>query len=280
MFDNQGGSDPRKSFFDLVFFNNIVTRMLNKSDTILTATNFYKIVASPVIGIITPIVYFVVPYFVLVSKLKSSISFTSYIRMMFSMMFSANSLFMGSGVLNSVKYVSYALSLLFYFQGIFNSIEISKLSYKVTKIIHRNTKDFVEFIQAAKNLCDVHWNDDITSSYVSHDMASDMQKHKLQEQTCCSILNKTSVSDFSVFSNFGKALKLYKSLDVNALRPLIWKAYTLDALLCIVDCVITKEASYVDFCLPTNGVRLELDAVRHPCITKNVAITTLLPRKL
>ena len=49
----------------MLYFNNFIVKNLNNSSHILTLKNIYKIFLLPTIGIMTPIVYFILPYLVI-----------------------------------------------------------------------------------------------------------------------------------------------------------------------------------------------------------------------
>ena len=76
------GDDSLRALYDIAYFRMWVLRGLNRSPAALTASNLYRIVASPLIGLLSPVVYFVLPYVVLRFKLGVKLPFAQYLRMM------------------------------------------------------------------------------------------------------------------------------------------------------------------------------------------------------
>lgn len=142
--------DKQKSeivnIYDQIFFNYKIFTCLgcNKKGSVLTAYNIYNIIVSPIIGILSPLMYFIIPYMFLVYKLKLNFTFIQFMKLMYSSLISMIN--MKGGVVN-VQIMSYLLSMFLYFQGLFNTIEIAKTSYTLSKHIYNNMSVLFEYLK-------------------------------------------------------------------------------------------------------------------------------------
>ena len=263
--------------FDLVYFTTFLTKPLNNNGNVITFNALYKIVASPIIGIMTPLTYVIVPYLVLSYKFKIKLSFVSYVKSMWTMFIASNELFGGNPIMNNLKYVSYALSLLFYFQGLFNSFEIAKLTHSTSKIIYNNMKGFVEFIQAAYGLNKDLWRDEMVSAFDLTDDISTQVTHVFQTETAASkstqaYFDGVRLPEFSMITNFGKTLSMFRRLRKQAFVPIILRAYIIDAIVTITRCKTNNAMTFPDYAAPSHGPVLKYLGVRHPCISPLKAV--------
>lgn len=258
---NQGSS-----LYDIIYFNSIFTRMLNKNDIVLTTSNLYKIIASPVIGILAPILYLIIPYLVFVYNFNIKMGFVEYIKLMFTFVTSFDLITpTGNGLYSTVKYMSYLMSMLFYCQGIFNSVEIAKLSYKVTSLISQHTKNIADFAKASLDLDYILWSDVINDAFLSSHgrILVDVDKSFLDS------MSKTNLDTFSIFSNFGKSLNVFKHIDTDCLKRLCLRGYVLDCLYGIVvsakennlTCPIYQHATSVN-----SMPMIHVTKMFHPCL--------------
>lgn len=256
--------DELQSLYDMAYFKFWLLQLLNNQELVLTGNNLYKIIVSPLIGIVSPITYFIVPFYILKSKLKFNIGFTAYIKMMFNMLLSGSGpLSMFGGGVNKVKYISYAFTLLFYFQSLFNSVEVAKAVYKVCKLITEKTNCIINFIQDAKQLVDMCWNSEIYSVFFK-----DTQVEHLENLNC---FEKETTRPFCLYSNFGRQLKIYKQFQKDKYIPLIKRVYMLDTLIGIIDAKNNLGLSYTVYTSKPDTM-LKLVDVWHPCISKDRAV--------
>jgi DNA mismatch repair ATPase MutS len=193
-YDNNEIIDVNKS----VFFNMKLFEYLgcNKSNIVLSSYNIYNIICSPCIGILSPIFYFIIPYFFLVYKLKLNISFSTFIKILFK---SLTTLSFSQNKLMSLQLGSYVLSLFLYFQGLFNTIEISKSSYKICNHINENMKGVFEYLK--NGLLIVNTYNSTTISFES-------------------VLGIPLFDTNSI--NFGEHLYRYKNIDLSDLNKLLY----------------------------------------------------------
>lgn len=262
----QSTDQDLQSLYDLVYFKFWMLKMLNHKDIVLTGHNLYKIIVSPLIGILTPITYFVIPYLIVRIKFKLKVGFIAYIKMMFNMMFSSSSMF-GSGFSN-MRYLSYCLSIIFYFQGLFNSVEVSKAVYKISSLITEKTYAVAQFIKTAKQMQDIFWDDDILNAFFEDSTIALPNVNYFEA-------GDVGSPKFKLFSNFGKSLKIYKHFKKEMYIPLIKRCYMIDTLIGILDAKDKLKLGNVefvegqdDFCEP----KLSLCKVWHPSLDQEKAV--------
>ncbi|MEW5315141.1 MAG: hypothetical protein WDW38_006590 [Sanguina aurantia] len=127
-----------RELYDMAFFKMWPLRWMNRSPAALTALNVHRIVVSPLIGLLSPLIYFVIPYLVLRLRVGLKVSFVQYLRIMLATMHAASVDTPAS--VKWAKCASLGFSLLFYFQGLFSSIEMSGTISSVCSALCRRAK--------------------------------------------------------------------------------------------------------------------------------------------
>jgi len=213
-----------------VYYSWWIFKGCNTSSSALTMKNVYSIMISPTIGILSPILYFIIPYIILIWKFKFQIPFKTYIRTLYQI--STSNLFnvKGHSFMKSISLISYISSMVFYFQGILQSIETAKFSLSISSMITGNMNKMIEIYDTYKYLCGTHqlhmnpfYIIDKVVSIDAYDMTSG----------CASV----------PFSNFGEKLKLYKTIPKEDLKQLMNHIYVFDAL-CAIKLTITAKVMH------------------------------------
>jgi DNA mismatch repair ATPase MutS len=253
-----------KDLYSMVFFRLKGLQPLNNYGSALTSYNFYRIIVSPLFGFVAPIVYFLIPYIIVLYKFKIRIPFTTYIKTMVHSVFSASDTLFGTNkVFKYARIISYVCSAMFYFQGIFTSIDVSKTVNKMCNLIITNFNCIIEYLTAAQKLIEIYWNSSQFSSYVKWN--DDPNETKF-------IKNLQDTKDkYKVFSNFGNQLKAYKYLDVNILSQILKKSYILDSLIGAIKYKISRSfciSQYINEGKPV----IHFEGVVHPCISCDKAV--------
>jgi hypothetical protein len=263
--------DNLKELYDVVFFRVKALNCLNNSPTGLTTYNLYRMIFSPVFGIVSPIIYFIIPYIILSYKFKLKISFISYIKIIFNSILSSDiTIFGKSQVFKYIRIISYLLSTVFYLQGIFSSIDLAKTIHKISKLLIGNLHGIIEYANSTKEVLKYLISDDIntikcffsTQNFVDNNLENEVIK-KLNNED----------SSFSIFKNFGTQLKTYRQLDINILKQVLQKSYILDSLLGAIKYKKENDYNYpivVDNY--NNRPILEISNMVHPSILKNKAV--------
>lgn len=248
--------------YDLVYFNNIFTKTLNTSEHFLTGYNIYRIIISPLIGVLSPISYFIIPYLIMVYKYKITIKFSDYIKTLFNSFFLLIKSSGGGGIFGNIKYISIVFSMLFYFQGLFNSFEISKATYKISQTITNKINCVIEYIKHSKRINDILWNEDI-KYFIKGDCDID---------TKITYFEEFKTNEFNIFSTFGSQLKIYKYILTEKYIPLFRRMYILDTLVCFSKMNEEFDFSYSNFLSNKSVPSLSTRDMWHPSIDKNKII--------
>lgn len=115
------GVDPLEvAYFKFSLFKLIG---LNQSPTALNMLNVYNILVSPTMGLLSPIIYFLIPYGILVRKFHIKFSFREFMHVLWKalvMMIQQNRTVAG------VQLTSMILSLVMYGQGLLNSTMLAR----------------------------------------------------------------------------------------------------------------------------------------------------------
>lgn len=245
----------------MVYLNYWFLGRLNTSEHLLTGYNIYRIVASPVIGIVSPIAYFIMPYLVIRFKFNVKISFLAYIKFLYQSYFTLGDAF-GSPIMNRMKYVTFGFTMLFYFQSLFSSIEISKAVYKLSKMLTTRVHGVVRFIQTCSKIVKQYWSDDVATAFSIH--VKDLPKNLEYFEAI-----QSSTETFKIFSNFGKQLAIFKRIKKEDYKPLINRAYLLDALFGIVRNKVSFELEYIR----DKKTQLVLTGCGHPCLDNDQVVS-------
>lgn len=253
-----------EDLYNIVFFRFSLLRGFNHSGKVLTGYNIYRILLSPVIGILSPIIYFIIPYFIIVFKFKFKVSFKSYIKMIFqTMMVDPTSMFFsGSGNTKYFKAVSYAFSLFFYFQGLFNSVELSKSLYKISQILVNKVNGVIQYLKDAVDVINALWSKEMATVFVNWQASEDVLVESI---------DKLKIIDFSLLSNFGEQLKQYKHLDKNLIRNIVSKTYVLDSLMSMIKFKRDNGLCYTDY-IDGRGPLMTIDNIWHPCLDREKVV--------
>lgn len=251
LIDIKNNNNSYDILYDMVYINTFMLNKMNQSQEFLSSYNIYRIVVSPLIGVLSPICYFIIPYMILKIKLKMPITFSGYIRTLFMGLFKSSG---NKGLFGKIQYISCAFSLIFYFQGLFNSFELANASFKISKTIVTKMNNVIEFIKLSKKLNDQVWTDNI-GAFINDDNII------LDEKL--SYFENYNKREFNLFSNFGFELKIFKFIKINSYIPLIRRMYILDTIFAFTKINNFSYAEYIDRVGPV----LEINGLWHPCIS-------------
>lgn len=244
-----------KMMYDMMYFRIWFLKGINKSDVALTSYNIYRMLLSPMIGILSPIMYFVVPYMVLKYRYKIALPFKTYLRTLFE---SSKLLFSMNGLSSRLRYFSLIFSLVFYFQGVFNSVEISKTLYTISGFIIKKMSNIIKFINDGDAL-----SQSIDNKFNVPDLFWGIECEPYKKLDY--IINDKR---WWIITNFGRVLKYFREIDKQHVKNLLSRSYMYDCLLSInkLNDYGFSYAKFENF----NKPHLELDGVFHPCLEGEV----------
>jgi DNA mismatch repair ATPase MutS len=221
-------SEETESLINILYFSGYVIKNLNKSSHALTAKNIFKIFLSPFIGVLSPILYILTPYLVIIYKLKVKINFITYIRFVYN--YYVNMDFgnmMGNSKLDIFRKIWILFSLIFYFNGIFNSIELSKLCYKLNNLICTQMNGIIQYISNGHSLIKDIYNDEYFNVIFNKKIDKDTL---LNNEYLLKFKNLENNNKNTYFSNFGEKLNLYKFIQKDLLKDFLNTTYLCDTI--------------------------------------------------
>ena len=249
-----------KDLYEMVFFKFCMFKPLNNNPHAITINNIYKIICSPVMGIISPLLYIIIPYIIILVKLKIKVPFKVYARLMLSTLLSGDIMTGGGKSSNMFRIISYVFSIVFYFQGILNSFEISKTLYKVSKHLVTKVNNIVGFLQKAHEINTKYWTNDILSTFLKSTSIKSVNEDN-------EYISTLTVLPFSLHSNFGKQLHTYITLNKEIVKSVLLKTYIIESLFSITKFKRDLNIDYVTYVQPIeNKPLIRLTDSFHPCI--------------
>jgi hypothetical protein len=263
------------SLYNMVFFKAMALTPLNYRPEVLTSFSIYRIVVSPLIGVITPIMYFIIPFIILRIKLKLKIGFVEFLKLMLQNILSGSSGLMSAFPrFKKFNYLSYVFSLLFYFQGMFNSVELAKAVHSVSSLLTAKMNNVIQFIQSAEALYKaVATATSLPGLEKAFDFGDPVYANGGE-------FDGVAKPDYSIFSNFGTRLKYFKFFKKESYLCLLRKTYLVDALVSICKAKQHHNMCPVKYLNNVETPVLNLIGAFHPSIQKakvvgnNIALGT------
>ena len=261
MFDEQDANI--QDIYNIVFFRWKKMKALNKLGGALTTYNLYRILVSPLVGIFSPIIYFIIPYLVIVYKFKVKISFFFYVKTLISSILTMDTVFGQNKFLSYFRIVSYLFSAVFYFQGIFSSIDLSTTCNKISSMLIENLNNVITYIETAQRLFALCWNEQYN---VYFDIST--------SDPIDNFLLSLSRKDYSLFGNFGKQLRDYKILrdeKTETLTKLLRKTYMVDCILGTIKYKLSRGFCYNIVNTSLKPI-IEIQDMCHPSISTSKTV--------
>jgi hypothetical protein len=249
--------------YNMAYFKLFFLKRFNNIPETLSGYNIYRILVSPLVGVLTPIIYFIVPYLIVIYKFNIKMSFISYLKLTLSTM-TNTSLMFGGMKYKTIQTLSYFFSLIFYFQGLFNSFEISRSLFKITKHLTEKINNIGGFLSNSVDLISKYWKDEMTELYGAGKLETlDDEIKYVQSMT---------LKKYSLFSNFGKQLYSYKNLPKNIIKSILTKIYILDSIRGFTKYKEIYNYGYAEFIKNDKSPIMKLSGLRHPSIDKEKCV--------
>ena len=265
MYTSHHERDDISSLYNMVYFNFILLKPLNYNSKAITCLNLHKIIISPLIGLLSPITYFIIPYLVLRVKFGVQTGFKEYLIKTLKLLTSGESLgFIGQmfPITKKLSFLYYAFTLIFYFQGIFNGVEVAKVVYNIASLLTKKMEKVASFVRSAEKV-----NGLIHSTIPSFATGSSFT------QTPLTFANRNefeswpvSPSTFMLWTDFGRHLKHFKHFDKESYIPLIKTMFVVDTLLCLGKLNTSRGFCYPTYDASANVPRVSCTGIWHPCL--------------
>jgi DNA mismatch repair ATPase MutS len=279
LFENLGKYEPNiywlfenreqhiEDLLNIVYFKMVFFKKLNNYTGTLTGWNFYRILLSPVIGILSPIIYFLIPYLVILWKFKIPLTFYRYLKFNWELVTNGTAFMIPiSDTQRYMTIISYAFSLIFYFQGIFASFEVSKTLHKLCSHITEKFNGVVKYLKSSKLLIEKYWSDNLYGNFIN---LSDIFKNNFTE---FSYIDNLKDKKFSLFSNFGKQLHSFKFIEHDIINSILIKTYLLDFFKTIILTNRKNNFNFTTYIENNSTPQIINKGLRHPCLDINKVV--------
>ena len=217
-----------------VYFSLYPAQFLNNISLILTIKNVYTILIAPLLGILSPLMYIIVPYFIIVYKLKFKIPIKSFVSFFLKSLITNHNL----RKIFCFQLLTLGLSLFLYCNTILNMIDLSSSTYMVCQTIYRRVSSVLEYLKRCNELVKL-FGLELNEEY-----------YKLIKFV------NTLDSNLNIL-NFGEKLVLYKNLLNYSIKG--FRSYVDESLLSLIPVVklirnqtscfvnyIVKDAFYIN----------------------------------
>jgi|TARA_B110000259_G_scaffold270_1_gene421 DNA mismatch repair ATPase MutS len=259
-------NEDTNNLLNILYFNSFILKNLNNSSHILTFKNIYKIYILPTMGIIAPIIYFILPYLVIRLKFGIELSFTTFVKFIYNYYVNLNfgSMF-GNSKLNMVRKVWMLFSILFYFNSIFNSIELSKLTHKINVLICNHINSVSKYVKAGYNLIEI-----IYDKTNFNNIFSNIDYNIKDIDYLLNFKNLENINSKNEYlNNFGEKLKLFKFLDKEKIKDFLNVTYLCDAIISLYLIKNEYNLSYPNF-IKSNEPKIKIKGLIHPNINNAI----------
>ena len=247
---------------DSVYFTNKYLTMLNTNEDIMSIYSMFTIFFAPIYGVVSPIIFFILPYLYLYFFAGVKFSFKAYFEIFKVSILGGFNIFSGAKS-NITKYFSVVLSMIIYFQNFMNTIKAAKSNYKIINVLHSKLHKLNSFISECQEV---------------FKLAKNIFKHDDIDFFDKSIDNEMFKSEPSMMTNKGKILVSYRHIQNTEVHIDKYKTYfnnlgEIDAYLSIVLLVRELNDNNFNICYTryesSNKPHLKFNGLWHPYLSKN-----------
>jgi len=253
-------TNEERKLLDSVYFKHSYLKIMNEQEEFLTLYSLFKIIFAPVYGIISPLVFLILPYLYLYFFTRLKFDFGIYLKIFKMSIFGGMNLMGGNSKLNISRYFSIAISVIIYVQNLMNSFEVSKNTNEIINILHYKINDVNKLISLSLKLYDD------TKNILDYPEL----KHTLPE-----IKDEMFNNEPYLLSNKGKILVNARRIQIpEKIRPYLDFIGTLDCYISIVNLYNSFESKDNKISYPTylenQKPHINITQLWHPYLDKNV----------
>ena len=242
-----------------LYFDHPILSKCNQSETILNWCSFYKIIYSPSMMVLSPIICLISPFIISRYILKVNISFKEYRESILGRMVGNTGVIRFVG--NKKKYIIWVqyLSIFFwmfsYFQGVYNSVCLAKNTYYIHQSIHEHVSKLARFLAKSDEMYQEY-------HHLFEDKLLESQYKPFPTLLKCSLYKNPDC----VWNNKGKLLVDFLSVSKNrdTTHPLFNFLGNLDALLNIHTLVSTPDYNFAKYKKDAKTPSIEIEKLWHP----------------
>jgi DNA mismatch repair ATPase MutS len=133
--------------------------------------------------------------------------------------------------------------------------------YKISNLLTNKVNNVIQFIRDCQTIVDAYWNVEIPNDV----FGCNVDKYDVD-----TYFQNVSTEPFSLLSNFGSRLKIFKNIKPEAYVPLIQQVYMLDTCWAIKQKVQLDKYAFAKF--TSNNVECNMTDMWHPCIAPEVVV--------
>ena len=234
-----------QNIFNSVYFSDFLTRILNKSEYALSIMHHLKTIVNPAFGLLSPIVFLILPYFIITKVTRYSIDFSEFFKIM-KLTFNMDTVLgfnNDSYYYKLFHYGSKFVWLLLYIQGIVSNFYYAYMLNNITSILFEKIRKVSQYVIHAKNIitlidkiCIDMTNDNIDISVYDDIKPSDDIKKILESNICERLYDTLYSHEHTFYCNKGKFLKIFLELrdHYEFLTPVVVYISKIDSYISIV----------------------------------------------
>lgn len=257
-------NDETKQLFGMVYFQKKMLKFLNRNEFAMKIYNYYVIIASPLYGILSPILMVLAPFIFIKYYFKTEVSLSLYFRLFRVAI---------SGIKNITKvdikqdanitYTQIAtiiIWLVFYMHSLFSNIELAKNTNKITNIIHTKVNNISKLVKEGFCIYEL----------TSKDINENCKFIPCQVKKVFSVLWKDIYDKKPTFySNKGLILKTYKDLEEkkDKLTDIIKYVATIDCFNSLCNLKQNSNYCYAEY-LEGKNPTLKVNNMWNPVLEK------------
>jgi hypothetical protein len=260
-----------KELFSMVYFNSFLFKEFNKSEDVLKWYNYLKIIIYPVYGLISPVLWILLPY--LAAKYWSGlpISFWQYCKLTFTAVTNSSIIKMifknvNETIVKIAQYFYLALTVSIYLYNIYMTFEVAYNLNRIINMIHTKINKLSSYIKNSYLIFD-KMNQIIQCSH--------HQEIEKSRQLFNELLDPLFETTPSVISNKGKILKVFRNFENNKDKLIHLMQYVaeVDTHLNVVNLVRHNGYHLVDFNHKSDTPYLNINGLWNPCIDKHNVVS-------
>ena len=242
----EGVDGMEAAFFKFALFKAIG---MNSSPLFLNLLNAYNVVLSPAVGLFSPVIYFLLPYCVLVKKFQLRFSFREFLHLLWRAMVL---MVKQNRTIAGMQVTSMLISLFMYGQGLLNSAMLARDAWKVSTLLYKQMSGLFAYLRAGLRLLTLCEEPDVCARAREALECVPYEAHVL---------------------NLGARLQIFKEIregGLKAARGLRRFEGVLDKLLCDIGVgLLSREWCLAEFDLGEKAV-VRIEGLRHPAMREGV----------
>jgi DNA mismatch repair protein MutS len=239
-----GVTNEFKELLGQVCFQNKYLSNLNQSETVLKLYNFFQIIFVPLYGLLSPIIFFAVPYLIVRFFYGIDVPFWFYYGIFKSLLFGGTGIgnIFGNNAPTFIiwgQYLVKIMSIAFYVYGIYNSFYAAYTLNKITNLVHNKVNHLSRFIRTSYQL----------NLEVQDIFGLDLIEIPIKE-LCDSLFDMEPY----LMSNKGKILSTFNIIQQHKdkLESLIQSVSIIDAHYSITKLYLEKDYSFSEYIIENN----------------------------